>query len=69
MQIKFLEYGLPKKTMSDADGNFISDKFKRVCQNLNIEQAVSSSYPSPEQCTDRSMQQIHEVHNQKVHWY
>ena len=30
--------------MSDAGGNFILDKLKRFCQNLNIEQAVSSSY-------------------------
>ena len=38
------EYGLPKKLMSDVGGNFISDKFKRFCQNINIEQAVSSLY-------------------------
>ena len=36
------EYSLPKKIMSGAGGNFISDKFKRFCKNLNIEQAVSS---------------------------
>ena len=29
---------------SDAGGNFISQKFKNFCNNLNIEQVVSSSY-------------------------
>ena len=38
------EYGLPKKIMSNAGGNFISDKFKRFCHSMNIEQAVSSTY-------------------------
>ena len=30
--------------MSDAGGNFISEKFKNFCNSLNIEQAVSSLY-------------------------
>ena len=30
--------------MSDAGSNFICKKFKNFCNNLNIEQAVSSSY-------------------------
>ena len=30
--------------MSGAGGNFISDKFKRFCQNVNTEQAASPSY-------------------------
>ena len=30
--------------MSDSGGNFISDKFKTFCKNLNIEHAFSSSY-------------------------
>ena len=38
-KIFFSEHGLPKK-MSGAGTNFISDKFKRFCQNLNIEQVV-----------------------------
>ena len=29
--------------MSDAGGNFVSEKFKEFCRNLNIEQAISSS--------------------------
>ena len=42
-KIIFSEYGLLKKIMSDIGSNFISDKFKRFCPNLNIDQAVSSS--------------------------
>ena len=30
--------------MSDADGNFVSVKFKEFCRNLNTEQVLSSSY-------------------------
>ena len=30
--------------MSGSGGNFISDKFKTLCKNLNIRQAFSSSY-------------------------
>ena len=30
--------------MSDAGGNFISDKFRQFCKRMNIEQASSSSY-------------------------
>ena len=40
----FSEYRIPKRIMSDAGGTFISEKFKSFCKNLNIEQAVSSSY-------------------------
>ena len=40
----FSEYGFPKKIMSHAGGNFISDKFKTFHRNLNIDQAVLSSY-------------------------
>ena len=39
----FSEYGLPKKIMSDVGGNFISEKFRQFCKNMNIEQATSSS--------------------------
>ena len=39
-----LEYHLPMKIIPDASGNFISEKFRELCMNLNIEQAVSSSY-------------------------
>ena len=30
--------------MSDVSGNFISDKFKQIYKNMNIEQATSSLY-------------------------
>ena len=30
--------------MSDSGGNFISEKCKKFCKSLNIEQPVSSSY-------------------------
>ena len=43
-KIIFSGYGLPKKIMSDAGCNFVSDKFKQFCKNLNIEQATSLSY-------------------------
>ena len=41
-KVIFLEFGLPKKIMSDIGGNFISDKFKQFCKNMSIEQATSS---------------------------
>ena len=40
----FSEYGIPKKIMSDAGGNFISEKLKNFCNSLNIEQAISSLF-------------------------
>ena len=30
--------------MSGAGGNYISDKFKQFCKNMNMEQATSSSH-------------------------
>ena len=47
MQNYFLEYGLPKKIMSYAGGNFISYKFKEFYENMNIEQATLSLYHHP----------------------
>ena len=38
------EYGIPKKIMLEASGNFVSEKFKEFCRRLNVEQAVSLSY-------------------------
>ena len=43
-KVIFSEFGLPKKIMSDAGGNFISGKFKQFCKKINTEQATSSSY-------------------------
>ena len=31
-KVIFVEYGIPKKIMSDAGSNFISDKFKTFCK-------------------------------------
>ena len=44
IKVVFAEYGIPKRVMSDAVGNFISEKFTNICNSLNIEQAVSLSY-------------------------
>ena len=43
-KVIFSEYGLPKRIMSDAGVNFISDKFRKFCKCMNIEQVTSSSY-------------------------
>ena len=43
-KVIFAEYGKPHKLMSDANTNFISDKFRKLCSRLSIEQAVSSAY-------------------------
>ena len=40
----FLEHGLPRKIMSDAGLNFVSDKIEKFCKNLNIEDATFSSH-------------------------
>ena len=42
-RVIFSEYGLQKKIMSDAAGNFISDKFRQFCKCMNIEQVTLSS--------------------------
>ena len=39
----FSKYGLPKRIMSDAGGNFISDKFRQFCKCMNIEQVTTLS--------------------------
>ena len=44
VKIIFAEYGIPHTLMSDAGSNFIPERFKRFCNSLNIEEAVSSSY-------------------------
>ena len=35
-KVIFSEYGLPKKIMSAAGGNFISDKFRQFCKNSDV---------------------------------
>ena len=44
VKIIFVEYGIPCRLISDAGGNFISEKLKNFCNSLNIDQAVSSLY-------------------------
>ena len=44
IKIIFAEYEIPQKLMSDTGTNFVSDKFRKFCSRLNIEQAVSSAY-------------------------
>ena len=41
-KIVFVEYGLPKKIVSNAGTNFISDKFKQFSRQLNIKQGITS---------------------------
>ena len=43
-KVIFSEYGLPKRKMCDAAGNFISDKFRQFCKCMSIEQVTSLSY-------------------------
>ena len=38
------EFGLPKNILSDVGRNFISDKFRQFCRQLNIEKTATSSY-------------------------
>ena len=40
----FAKYGIPCKIMSDADTNFVSERFRQFCKSINVEQAVSSAY-------------------------
>ena len=42
VMIVFSEFGLPKKIVSNAVTNSISDKLRQFSRQLNIEQAISS---------------------------
>ena len=44
IKVIFAEYGIPHKIMSDADINFVSDKFHKFCNSINVEQAVLLAY-------------------------
>ena len=44
-QADFVEYGHPKKIVSDVGTNFTSDQLKDFCRKMNIQQAITSSYP------------------------
>ena len=39
----FAEFGMPKKFVSDAGPNFISEQFKEFCRCSNIDQVVTLS--------------------------
>ena len=43
-KIVFTEFGFPKKIISDADMNFTSQWFRQFCRQINIQQAITSSY-------------------------
>ena len=43
-KVIFAEYGIPCKLMSDASTNFVSDRFRKFCNSLNIEHTVLSAY-------------------------
>ena len=43
-KVIFTEYVIPCKLMSDTDTNFISDRIRKFCSSLNINQALSSAY-------------------------
>ena len=42
--IVFTEFGLSNRIVSDVGMNFVSDKFKQFCRQLNIEQVINLSY-------------------------
>ena len=44
IKVIFAEYGIPHKLMSDAGTNFVSDKFWKFCNSINVEQAVLLVY-------------------------
>ena len=58
-KIIFAEYGIPCKIMSDPGTNFVSDKFRKFCIRLNIEQAVSSVYHHQSSGQVESLHYIH----------
>ena len=49
-KVTFSEYGLPKRIMSDAGGNFISDTFRQFYKYMTIEQVMSLSYHHQSNC-------------------
>ena len=43
VKIIFAEPGIPHQIMSDVGTNFVSDRFRKFCRAINIEQATSSA--------------------------
>ena len=44
IKVIFAEYGIPHKLMSDAGTNFVSDKFQKLCNIINVEHTVLLAY-------------------------
>ena len=44
VKIIVTKYSIPRKIMSDAGTNFVSDRFQQFCKTINVEQAVPSVY-------------------------
>ena len=44
VKVVFAEFGLPKKLVSDAGMNFVSEQFQDFCRHLNIDQGMTTSY-------------------------
>ena len=42
-KIIFAKYGIPRKIMLDTGTNFVSDRFKKFCKTINVDQAASST--------------------------
>ena len=61
-KISFSKYGLAKKKLSGAGGNFISDKFKQFSKNMNIVLATSSSAYTHQSNGQVSVYKIHKAY-------
>ena len=44
VKIVFAEFGLPKKIVYDAGTNFMSDKYRHLCRQMNMELVITSLY-------------------------
>ena len=44
VKVIFVEYVIPCKLISDAGTKFVSDRFRKFCNSINVKQAVSSAY-------------------------
>ena len=65
-KVVFSEYGLPKKIMSDAGGNFISDKFQAVLQKYEHRKGYIIIIPSLKQQIGRGVYKIHKAYYENV---
>ena len=65
-KILFMEFGFPKKMVSDTGTNFISNTHKQFGRQLNITEH-SLILPPQEQWTGERMHKICKVYHKKVH--